>query len=385
MTNTIIHVIIDDKFIDMAIREFEICAPGKSRYLGIKTNKPWKHIKSNKAEALEASEIISTANNPNCRAVIFHTLDDSIKPILENITQKKNIVWIGWGYDYYDRLLKPYATDGLTAPKTKKLIRDHPKKHPTSKVIKSKITSFFQKNLLKNHPEKQSLLKITIFSPVIEDEFNIAREYNKWFLAEYMPWNYGCIEDDFHSTSDGTHTDDDNVIVGNSATPTNNHIEAFEHLARTYQIDNKKIVVPLSYGDPWYRDRIIKIGEGFFGSNFIPVVDYMARNDYNKLLSGCSHAIMNHHRQQALGNIVTLILNGSSVHLNTKNPLYSWLNRQGAKICPIITNTPSVRQPLPNLTAKESQTNRQIIEFNFSRRAQREKTKRLCERLLSGD
>ena len=50
-----------------------------------------------------------------------------------------------------------------------------------------------------------------------------------------------------------------NIQVGNSADPTNNHIEAFEML-RKYKHENVKIYVPLSYGNQNYASTVISKG-----------------------------------------------------------------------------------------------------------------------------
>ena len=112
-----------------------------------------------------------------------------------------------------------------------------------------------------------------------------------------------------------------NIIIGNSATPTNNHLEAFlaiEHFKN--QCIN--IYCPLSYGDLEYGKKIAKIGKEKFGDKFIPIFDYMSPNQYAQLLSKMHIAIFAHNRQQATGNIEILSYYGAKLYL--KNDIATW-------------------------------------------------------------
>jgi dTDP-N-acetylfucosamine:lipid II N-acetylfucosaminyltransferase len=120
-------------------------------------------------------------------------------------------------------------------------------------------------------------------------------------------------------------------MIGNSSSETNNHLELFDLLEKI-NLDNKKIYVPLSYGSNEYASIIKEIGRKKFGSNFTPLDTFMPLDEYNKLLQSCGVVIMNHHRQQAFGNIVASLWMGAKVFLDDRNTIYKYLKRIGVNV-----------------------------------------------------
>lgn len=105
-----------------------------------------------------------------------------------------------------------------------------------------------------------------------------------------------------------------NIQVGNSAKASNNHLEVFEVL-RHLDLAGRKVLVPLSYGDPGYRRLILAEGKRMLGDTFQPITEFMPLKDYLALMESCSVVIMNHYRQQALGNIIAALWRGARVYL----------------------------------------------------------------------
>ena len=107
-----------------------------------------------------------------------------------------------------------------------------------------------------------------------------------------------------------------NIQVGNSADPSNNHIEALEKI-RPYKDKNICIFVPLSYGDQEHAKQVIKQGKEWFGEKFIPLIDFMPFDEYLHFLGSIDIAIFNHKRQQAMGNTITLLGLGKTVFIRS--------------------------------------------------------------------
>lgn len=105
-----------------------------------------------------------------------------------------------------------------------------------------------------------------------------------------------------------------NILVGNSADPSNNHIETLEKLLpyKDYEI---KIIVPLSYGDWDHAQKVIVKGKKWFGDKFIPLTSFMAFEEYILFLNSIDIAIFNHGRQQAMGNTINLLGMGKTVYM----------------------------------------------------------------------
>lgn len=122
-----------------------------------------------------------------------------------------------------------------------------------------------------------------------------------------------------------------NIQVGNSADPTNNHLEAFTKLIR-YKDEDIKIYTPLSYGNKEYANEIIFKGNELFGEKFIPLTEFISFEKYIELLSEIDIAIFLHNRQQAMGNTITLLGLGKKVYMRNDVTTWKLFNDIGVKI-----------------------------------------------------
>lgn len=119
-----------------------------------------------------------------------------------------------------------------------------------------------------------------------------------------------------------------NIQIGNSADPTNNHVDALSRLLK-YKDENIHIFAPLSYGDPEYAKKIISIGSDFFGEKFIPLTNFLSFEKYMQFLTQIDIAVFNHHRQQGFGNIISLLGMGKKVYLNSQSTLNGLMKEYG--------------------------------------------------------
>lgn len=151
-----------------------------------------------------------------------------------------------------------------------------------------------------------------------------------------------------------------NILLGNSADPSNNHIEVLEKL-KSYAGENIKIYCPLSYGDQSYAHRVSGYGGSLFGEKFIPLRNFMPIEEYNELLAKIDIAIFNHKRQQGMGNIVALLGLGKKVYLRNDITTVQALNNIGL----IIGDINEIQ--LTPLDEKSARQNKKKISIFFSR------------------
>jgi hypothetical protein len=107
-----------------------------------------------------------------------------------------------------------------------------------------------------------------------------------------------------------------NILVGNSADLSNNHLEVFDKL-EVFKDQDIKIYAPLSYGNQAYAKKIIEEGKKKFGDKFKPLTDMMPFDQYLEFLGLIDVAIFNHKRQQAMGNTITLLGLGKTVYMRS--------------------------------------------------------------------
>jgi dTDP-N-acetylfucosamine:lipid II N-acetylfucosaminyltransferase len=152
------------------------------------------------------------------------------------------------------------------------------------------------------------------------------------------------------------------IQVGNSADPTNNHLEVFNKLKK-FKSTEIEIICPLSYGNVNYRDKIIEEGTEIFGENFKPVVDFLPFNQYLELLAKIDVAIFNHKRQQAIGNITTLLGLGKKVFIRDDITTWSFCTSHELKVYSINEDIDGLLDEIP---VKEKRNNINKVKNHFS-------------------
>jgi len=105
-----------------------------------------------------------------------------------------------------------------------------------------------------------------------------------------------------------------NILLGNSVTETNCHFEMLEKLSK-YKEEDFKLIVPLSYGNKEYAERVKDYGKSIFKESFISLDDFMEPEEYGRILSTIDIGIFYNNRQQAMGNINSLLSMNTKIYL----------------------------------------------------------------------
>lgn len=388
MTNgpQIVHVLVDDKFIDVAIREFEAVTPGRHRYVMPGRPRELKYVSHSAVEFVRRKHLLSLLNGRGCAAIVFHSLDERAVRLLPKVRAGRSVTWLGWGFDYYDALLSRALPEGSLLPLTRALVAERASS-PEASEPKRRWRWPWQRRA--DGPITAAhLRRVDYFSPVLEAEHRMACELNPGFEPEYLPWNYGVAEDDYGARPfEEMEEPGRDILVGNSATPTNNHVEVFELLSRSGIADDRRVVVPLSYGDGWYRDRVLERGRELLGDRFLPLTDFLPAEEYRRILRDCGHVFLNHVRQQAVANACIGLLGGSRVYVNERSPVHAWLRELGAHMGTLSPDGESLmitEGPLQALSLVQRRANYDAILGFVGREAKMAKTRDLTRVLLGG-
>lgn len=337
-----LHIIPDDKFIDAAHAIFEEVDPGSHDFLVV-DRRTLHHIRSFQPIQLDLVDAIRPEfleQLPGYAAVVVHYLSKAARLIVDAAPAPTNFAWIGWGADYY-HLIKDRG--GLLLPKTRALVDElrrsqarslasivgeavealhHPWQAARNVSAKRRLA-----RLGPGAPDEHRLLdRISIFAPVLPEDYEAIQRSHTRFSPLQVRWNYWT--EGFGATSDSTTASSRDILLGNSATHENNHLDALGLLAQA-PLDDRRIICPLSYGDQAYGDEISARGRDIFGSQFVPVRHFIDSGAYARMLQSCSIAAMNHVRQQAMGNIILMLWQGSRVFLNPASPVRAAMARIG--------------------------------------------------------
>ena len=151
------------------------------------------------------------------------------------------------------------------------------------------------------------------------------------------------------------------ILVGNSATSENRHIEIFRMLAR-YKDESLFVIVPLSYGTKQYRAQVIDAGVKILGDAFKPIIDFMCENDYLEILSQCSIGIFNTNRQQGIGNILAMGYLGAKVYICNETVMWTeFVEECGMLFHDIKEISDQDYRQFAHITNDELETNRKLI------------------------
>lgn len=183
------------------------------------------------------------------------------------------------------------------------------------------------------HLRKTIIPRIPVITSLVKGDYDLVKKIYgstaKYIYSFYPnPVDFSIVD---RSQDKGDRSNKRTIMIGNSGDPSNNHEEVFEILAR-FKKENIKIICPLSYGESDYISRTINRGKEIFGEKFEPITEFLSPEEYVKVISGVDVVIMNHDRQQALGNIILLLSMGKKIYLNEDTTHYRFFSENNIKI-----------------------------------------------------
>ncbi|TDX42941.1 4-alpha-L-fucosyltransferase (glycosyl transferase family 56) [Halanaerobium congolense] len=338
-----LHIMNDDKFIEPYIRFIEeyfyfqkhkfiiLSKNNKNSYYNNKKNIFQYHSKKDYLKILK--DLYLTDN------IFLHGLfNRNIFIILfTNPWLLKKCKWILWGGDLYSY-----------------------KKRLKKRKLKSKIYNYMIFYVIKN---------IEGIITYIKGDYKLAQQWYKTKANYYkcicylsnIP-SYNIPKTNFKIN---THNKEHIFIqVGNSADPSNNHVEILDKIKENKNENEKiKIICPLSYGKEDQKKKVIKYGKKVFGKDFVPLTKFMDLKTYNKLLSNIDIAIFNHQRQQAMGNILTLLYLGKKVYIRDDIVTWDFMQENDIKVFSFNNSNNDLLDEIDSEVAKK---NRKKIDFRFN-------------------
>lgn len=214
----------------------------------------------------------------------------------------KKLIWIEWGYDLY------------TLTKQNNFIR-----RTMHKIFCKKIPYF-----------------IAIFPPdidVYKQTFKNSKA--KIFYAPYIGYpdgNKGKSYDSTRKLSDIINKKETLYIqIGHNAMPTLNHIEVLNAL-KHFSNENIKIILPLSYGNKEYADKVENYAKQLFSDKVICLRNFLSPDKYFDIIDKVSICIFNTQRQCALGNIHHMIFRNTKLFMPQDSVMFRYFNGRGVPI-----------------------------------------------------
>lgn len=317
-----IHIGADEKFYRLAREQFSnIEYLHNIYYLKSNINKRLDNlivIDSFKALFNEISKIPYFA-------LILHSRCGIPEFYFKKIPREKIIVWISFGFDLYsDTSFLHLDRTPLKYPLFKSKTIHYLCKHPISYILrrifviwKHKLGySFFMKRI------DYVSTRLHIEFELLSVEYPHAKNFSFSYIGK----------EDVLTTKIHDLNDSNRILVGNSASIENNHFDLFERIRCSNLTKKYNLIVPINYGNELYKKEVEKKGVKYFGKNIELLKNFIPYKEYVQLLSSCKVGIMGHLRQQALGNIELLILNGAKIFVYKDSVIYKCYKQIGIKL-----------------------------------------------------
>lgn len=329
----------DDKFLDYYILMSEKFIDNKSSYIVFSDNDPLRFIKTKHPNLIVLSRTEANfkkviENLKNVKFIIFHSFQNSLYEFIYQIPKGIKKVWVFWGYDGYRALPKnSFLRTRSSLASYKKSVLGYAK-FCFSLLAGSVVTK-------SNRRARNIIRQMDYCATWTDADYELARTYNS--QIKHIPFSYYTNELMGTDSLGKGKIDTNRLLLGNSGSPNNNHVEALHYL---HKIKFKgEIICSLSYaGTETYINNICKLGEKLFGHNFVALRTFMPLNEYHDIIDSCGIVWMNHKRQQAAGNLLVSFIGQKIIVVDGINPLKTTFRKWGLTFFDktILTNLNSI-------------------------------------------
>ena len=355
-----LHLFVpDSKFVNSIVDMWETAYPGHNVFVVIKSTEHF-FTDNDKIQILSESPACINRVRQLMQQCDMGFIHYASKYCLKNFVNNSDFIWVwcSWGgdYVYYSNKILTFETISLciqTRPYLFKLIS----------YFKEKIKSFRWYRKLKYRNVLSLWQQFKYVAPVLSCEYEfLQNDFPKMFNATVFEYTEGAFVDKNLRVDNSAK----NIVVGNSAFPTNNHINVINML-KHLDLTGRKIFFPLSYGGtPIYKEQLQREIKNAFGESGIIIDKFMPPDDYFSLLKGCSIAFMPGIRQMAVGNIINLLAMGVKIYLSKKSPTYKFFKERDFFVYSIEDDFLSDAVALAQLSESQKYQNHQLILKYFS-------------------
>jgi dTDP-N-acetylfucosamine:lipid II N-acetylfucosaminyltransferase len=150
------------------------------------------------------------------------------------------------------------------------------------------------------------------------------------------------------------------IQVGNSAYPRNNHCDAIDKIAQ-FALEDIHVIAPLSYGPKNEAEIIYKYGKMRLGNKFSALMNFIPLDKYLAQLRAVDIAVFEQDRQQAMGNMITLIGMGKTLFIRRNTTSWDLFEKIGVKVMD------AERFSLSTISDDEKKENIKIVTEYFSK------------------
>ncbi len=321
MKEIILHLFSDEKVVSRVLKVRKEAFPEKENIgLVFTKEKSFRYIKDSENFLIYDDSVFDTLDFARVSCVYIHFLTDDKIKFIRKIPKSIPVCWCVYGGDLYNRYLRYFGFEILYRERKMSL----------SEVLLYKLVS-----LVRTFEFRYILKRIRWFCAMSCD-YKLIQKYNiKGYESINVSTFSYTMREIMGDLYDAPFCTGDSLVVGNSASYTNNHLYSLKFISKL-NLGGYKVVLPLAYGgDSKY---IIDIKNYYSNTLHTEVVfneTFVDLHEYNAGLQNAYAFVFGNWRQEALGNIVVALYLGKKVYISTKNPLYEDLKSDGFIIYPL--------------------------------------------------
>lgn len=370
----VLHLIIDQKFIDGAISLFESDSRTDNSYYLIGSYKSsCEFIKYQNVKYIQLEKVIDLCKQ--FQVVYLHSLVVLPYKYIVKIPSNVKVVWLAWGYDLYENECNYIIPINVFMPLTQKYL--------LSKENRLLLTFRMLKRYLRvNRLISKSIERIDFFSGVFPYEFDEICKRHSNFMAKPIDYYYGSTHFFVPETPENkTYKKRNSILIGNSGNPANNHLDILEKLQTFDMPSDLDIVLPLSYGGKKeYNNLVINLARKICKGRVNALDHFVPLDEYIDIISGCRIAIFGHSRQQASDNIFMQLIYGAKVYMSESSLAYHYLRKLGLVIYSIESD---LNEMWNEINFDDVMKNRSILSKYYSSTTLINRIKRINDLLIN--
>ena len=241
LMNKILNVVTDQKFIDGVIERHDALDTfTEHSYILVQKDKQesqkhfnFKYIKkTERIMVVSSEEFLNHLKSNNYSGILLHNLYVLPLDLIPKIPSNIKVFWQIWGYDIYDPhppRCNPFVKVKLYHTLTETYLKN-------SKSYSIRIKEFLRRvlgvNKINTLNYKRAVQRIDYISVILPFEFNLIKQNNPQFKASLFDYSYSNMSDFKEKIKDVSPNINTSILIGNSADPTNNHLDVFSILKK---------------------------------------------------------------------------------------------------------------------------------------------------------
>lgn len=357
----LLHLVDDEKITNRIISSFEEALPRQNMFICF-PNENYQTVKpSHNVIIYNGEKEFRLPNIENVNKVLIHYLHEGKTKFIEKfIPNNIPCYWFIWGGDMYNNILT---------------IRGYDIYYDKFFFSRRQKVSFFLNHYGLYHtyfPILSFIKKRINFFVTTCYEFEIIKKYIGSYINGKLldkGFFYYPIDEILGKELVGKDAKGNIILLGNSASFTNNHKYAIKYLSKL-GLGDKKVVAPLSYaGTETYINQVCDYGKEKLKDKFTPLRTFLPLNEYNKLMTQAEVCVYGNWRQEAFGNILVALYLGAKVFLSKRSPLIALFKDMGIKI--YILEKAKHNDLITPLSTKDKERNRNIIGTTYTKEKQK--------------